>query len=982
MKKVFSTLTIIVFFSFNLLAQLNLEYSKFVGNVNLNTVIINQKNKTVNAIICGIYSNNLIYSKLFSCNFDGNNSYEDSIPLENCNGNNYSNDSGFYYFVTKSLNNKYYYDLYYYKIGEKNYFIETFSNYNYSPFIDNNNLYFVGKINDKQAVFKCTNNRYQKVFEYVDTISSLTVHKDNVVFTSYKNDRIFINTFYQNTIQTLGSFNRDTFYLNLGNQVDLNDLMYFNVTKKINYLNSTQLWQTDLSVAGTKPLLNDIYITKIYKDDSTYFQNQQYNIAKGSLSPPYKQTKIQFKSKYYAQSQSIIKDVFSKTILLVNTPSTGYEIAKIENDSITVFDINKGNFNGLYDYNNYYYHNSIFVSNDTIVYIGTNGGDTSYYFYMYCNAFSEPKSIAKCYPNFEYSVRAIFKNENKLYCVINNNDSLKIYNILFDTIFQKQPDKFISRTDEWHRQIGSGDNQGGYSTSNTYLSGLNIDSQENIFISGSTNSDVGYGSLTQYDTTVSYVVKASNFISKFDKFGSIQWLKYFGSSYLSSTFNRTSQCMDGEGNIIITGTFNNKLIFPYDSLIVGSNAHYIIKFSGKDGSVIWAKAIPMNNYVLETVKVVCDNKNNIFIALMYYDFNAQIGNSILTSNKSPTNAMVKVDKDGEIIWAKNMATPWMDTYGETKSIFYYEKLDLLYSVQSQGYYNTWSSCKYTKWNAFLQCMNTSGEILWTKNIEGDDFFGATALGISQRKELLLTGYFRGNLSFDKISISSLPNKYDCNNNQVFFTAINPLTGEFIKCKTYPNFEYYPFNIYSSSEKTFVVGGASKKGSYQNWGLITLNENLEIVSEKNYSKRADVFDFDFNPFIEYKDGYIVTADLVSGKLKEFNNCGQFNNVSLIRYKDNKSAWSSTSYLNQINSDFEEAKIKIFPNPANEKVYLSYAELGNYSHFTITDLSGKLILEQNLSNTVLFDEINIADLTKGLYIIRFTGNKSYQTKLLKQ
>ncbi len=975
MKIVFSTFIIIVFFSINLLAQLNLEYSKFVGNGTFNSVFVNQKNKTVNALVCGIYKGNEIYSKLYSYNIENKKSVDDSIPLENCNGNIYSNDSGFYYFVSKKVNNNNYYDLYYHKIGDKNYFIETFSYYNYSPFIDNNNLYFVGKINDKQAVIKCTNNKYQKVFEYTDTINSLAIHKDNVVFTSCKIDRIFIKTFYQNTIQSLGSFNRDTFYLNLVNQFDLNGLMYFNVTKN----NTTQLWQTDLSVAGTKPLLNDIYITKIYKDDSTYFQNRQYNIIKGSLYPPYKQTKIQFKSSFYAQSQSIIKDVFSKQILLVNTPSTGYEIAKIVNDSITVFDINKGNFNGLYDYNNYYYHNSIFVSSDTIIYIGTNGGDSSYYFYMYCNAFSEPKSIAKCYPNLEYSLRAIYKSENKFYCVSNDNDSLKIYNILFDTIFQKQPDRFISRTDEWHRQIGGGDSQGGYSK--TYLSGLNIDSQGSIFISSSTNLDVGYGSLTQYDTTVSYVVKASNFISKFDKHGSIQWLKYFGSPYLSTTFNRTSQCADSEGNIIITGTFNNKFIFSYDSLVVGSNAHYIIKFSGKDGSVIWARAIPINNYVSETVKVVCDNKNNFFLALMYYDFNVQIGNSILTSNKSPTNAMVKIDKDGEIIWAKNMTTPWMDTYGETKSIFYYEKLDLLYSVQSQGYYNTWSSCKYTKWNAFLQCMNTSGEILWTKNIEGDDLFGATSLGISQRNELFLSGYFRGNLSFDKISINSLPNKYGCNNNQVFFAAINPLTGVFIKCKTYPNFEYYPFNAYSNSEKTFVVGGKLNKGSYENWGLLALNENLEIISEKNYSKRADVFDFDFNPFIEYKEGYVVTADLVSGKLKEFNNCGQYNNVSIIKFKDNSSAWSSTSYLNQINLDFEQAKIKIFPNPANDKVYLSYAELGNYSHVAITDLSGKLILEQNLSNTVLFDEINISDLTKGLYIITFTGIRSHQAKLLK-
>lgn len=976
MKRIISILIFIVLCSNYLLAQLNLEHSMFIKKGTLDRVFLNQSNKTISALKCGYYKGNEIYSKLYSYNFEDKKLLADSIPLANCNGNVYINDNGFYYFVNRTINKKSYYDLYFYKIRDGNYFIETFSYYNNFPFVDNDNLYFVGKINDKQAVIKCTDNTYQKVFEYVDTISSLTVYNDNIVFSSFKNDRIFINKFYQNNFQTLGSFNRDTFDLYLLNQNVLNDLLYFNINKNAKFGYSTQLWQTDLTAAGTKPLLNDLYFTRIYKEDSTFYQNQSYHIVKGILFPPYNQTKIQFESKFFAQKQSSIKDILSKNYLLVNTPSTGYEIAKIENDSITVFDINKGNFNCLYDYNNY--RNSVFVSNDTIIYIGTNGGDTSYYFYMYCNAFKEPKSIAKCYTNFEYGIRTFFKTGYKLYCVVNDKDSLKIYSILFDTILQKQPNKVIIRTDEWHRQIGSGDAD---NYSNTYISGLNLDSQENIFISGSSNLNRIYYSLNQYDTTVSYVAKASNFISKFDKYGSIQWLKYFGSSFLPFTFNRTSQCIDREENIIVTGTFNNKLFFLDDSLVISGNAHYIIKFSGNDGSVIWAKVIPVNNYVSETVKVICDNNNNIFIALMYFGFNAQIGNSNLESNKSPTNAMVKIDKDGNIIWAKNMATPWTDTYGETKSIYYYEKLDLLYSVQSQGYYNTSSSCRYQGWNAFLQCMNTSGEILWSKNIEGDDLFGATALGISQRNELLLTGYFRGKLSFDKTSITSLPNKNGCNDNQVFFTAINPSNGEFIKCKTYPNFEYYPFNMFSNGEKNFIVGGKVNTGSYENWGLITLNENLEITSEKNYSKRASVFDFDFNPFVEYKNGYIVTADLVYGKLKEFTNCGQYNNVSIIRYKDNMEAWTSTSYLNPINSNFEEAKIKIFPNPANEKVYLSFAELGNYSNVTITDLSGKLIIEKDLSNDILFDEINIEHLTNGLYIISFTGNKTYKTKLLK-
>ena len=63
--------------------------------------------------------------------------------------------------------------------------------------------------------------------------------------------------------------------------------------------------------------------------------------------------------------------------------------------------------------------------------------------------------------------------------------------------------------------------------------------------------------------------------------------------------------------------------------------------------------------------------------------------------------------------------------------------------------------------------------------------------------------------------------------------------------------------------------------------------------------------------------------------------------------------------------EEATVSLFPNPANDVVYIA-AEGNKISHVTIIDLSGKVVKEMviDLSENV---EVDVNDLTSGMYTV---------------
>ena len=70
------------------------------------------------------------------------------------------------------------------------------------------------------------------------------------------------------------------------------------------------------------------------------------------------------------------------------------------------------------------------------------------------------------------------------------------------------------------------------------------------------------------------------------------------------------------------------------------------------------------------------------------------------------------------------------------------------------------------------------------------------------------------------------------------------------------------------------------------------------------------------------------------------------------------------------------VNIYPNPSNDKIYISNLTEENTS-IKIYDIKGGLVLENRISNKEYLD---ISSLAKGVYQIKFEGKKLNETRKL--
>ena len=78
-----------------------------------------------------------------------------------------------------------------------------------------------------------------------------------------------------------------------------------------------------------------------------------------------------------------------------------------------------------------------------------------------------------------------------------------------------------------------------------------------------------------------------------------------------------------------------------------------------------------------------------------------------------------------------------------------------------------------------------------------------------------------------------------------------------------------------------------------------------------------------------------------------------------------------------TDINKSAIKVYPNPATDKVYVDY-DAANYT-VNVYDILGNLKISQNINKG---HPIQVNDLARGVYVVRIEGDMSFSTVLQKQ
>ena len=243
------------------------------------------------------------------------------------------------------------------------------------------------------------------------------------------------------------------------------------------------------------------------------------------------------------------------------------------------------------------------------------------------------------------------------------------------------------------------------------------------------------------------------------------WINSYGSGDYETSEDVT---IDNQGNIIITGTFSDDLIFGPTILIPqGFSDTYLAKF-GPDGNPIWAISAG-GSESSSGISVTTDNNNNIIVTGYFYA-DITFGTTTLTSFGGTDVFVAKFNANGNLLWAvqgggqnfDNVNAVTTDNFNNIYIAGSFQSFIQFANLIAEGGIYT---------NIYLVKFTSNGIPLWLRSGTGNDFYNeARGLATNNANDVFLTGSFGTVTDFSGTILTSIAGpdiflaRYDTNGN--------------------------------------------------------------------------------------------------------------------------------------------------------------------------------------------------------------------------
>jgi hypothetical protein len=297
----------------------------------------------------------------------------------------------------------------------------------------------------------------------------------------------------------------------------------------------------------------------------------------------------------------------------------------------------------------------------------------------------------------------------------------------------------------WVRGMGGSSFDRGYS--------ITLDGSGNQYITGrfegTVDFDPGLGT-TNLTSAGSYDI----FILKLDSNGNFIWVKSVGGT---GGDQGLSIVLDGSDNLYITGWFADTADFDSGAgtsnlTSVGGTDVYLLKLDSS-GNYVWAKSFggTSDDY---GHSIVLDGSGNQYITGKFKnttDFDPGAGTSNLTSVGSEDIFILKLDTNGDFVWAKNV--------GGTNSDGGHSIVkDSLGNIYITGWFGdttdfdpgagTSNITSVGSSDIYVLKLDSSGNYVWAKNIGGVGNDRGFSMTLGGSDNLYITGWFADTADFD------------------------------------------------------------------------------------------------------------------------------------------------------------------------------------------------------------------------------------------
>lgn len=477
------------------------------------------------------------------------------------------------------------------------------------------------------------------------------------------------------------------------------------------------------------------------------------------------------------------------------------------------------------------------------------------------------------------------------------------------------------------------------------ISAMNTDPNGNTYIMGRFFGTVDFDP----SANVANLVSTSNtlsetFIAKYDANGNYVWAKKFTSSFAVSDIK-----FDTLGNIYYLARFSGTVDVdpsPTSQINYTALGTVDIVFSkfNPQGDLVWAKAIQSIDVfgaINETHLFV--NSNAVLISGFFsgdIDFNPSSTEVALLSTQGLDGCLAKYDLNGEYLSANqfvstinNIVTNAMTDSNNNTIVVTLLEGDADFDFSS----GTTVLSSASGINIAIAKYSPSGSLVWAKVTQGVDADGGnnfnfrdTQAFIDANDSIIINGVFFGNYDFD-------PSNGVTNLSSTYNTSTQNYRGNVFVAKFNSAGDFVTANKFDGNHAAIVTSAV-------------LANNQDLL---------------------FTGAFIGTADF------DFTSNVQNLTSSSSTYEDRFFARYSVGTLDLVENTLERNSFVVYPNPTANNLNIYHPSLSNFD-VTITDISGKVLLQKNNTNETL---VNVADYPQGLYFITLTNRQDHSTTTLK-
>lgn len=509
-------------------------------------------------------------------------------------------------------------------------------------------------------------------------------------------------------------------------------------------------------------------------------------------------------------------------------------------------------------------------------------------------------------------------------------------------------------------------------TLNLFLSVVFVQAQlQRVYTKGEGNSITAIESGYYICGTVETNTNNRCGLIKTDVNGNVVWQKTYKDQIEFNSSN-SDLIRNQDGTLVICGiTFNDTISNEEISLIKVDSL----------GNKLWSKRIGNQLQDDEIYKILKDTDGGYLLAGTAFNFNFRQNDFYL----------IKTDSTGNVIWEK--------TYGSTRdeNCNFFLKHGSHYLLAGNSQDSTTN-----EFNMTLLSVSSSGALISSVVFPISGYESIQAIAATRQNEYVIVAKSKGPAT--SMNDNSLILKIDS-------------VGNILWAKLLSGANNFPYAVTVDSLNNIIVSGAIRNTITDiNAFVIKLDPMGNVLDQtsfgNSYGGKINQVKIDFNGDILFTGNYVRTDDLnsyvtfgrfnfsdslcstsaiglniisesVFGDTASFqtftDTIAQISSVVIV----STTAFSDSSLCNLSNGvqSNELEAIKIFPNPAIERVEVSLPKSVHSVIVQIFDYSGKLVLSLHKENDTF--TIPLKGLVDGIYLISIEdGKQQLQTKLLVQ